>query len=245
MGPIRTVLSWQSVVDALEAAASDSRSSTRLKVLDLGGGTGSDAVQVAALGHEVVVVDPSPDALAASARRATESGVQVTGLLGDTSTLVNLVEPGSFDLVICHGVLEHVNDPAEALQAARGVLRAHGWLSVLVAGRVAAVAARAAAGDFAGASVLVSAVPDASWDFASLGPRRWLQGELDELVSAQGFTPKISQGVRVFADHLPAGIADSAPEARQELLDLELQVRRIGEFTGHSGGLQTIGCLES
>ena len=35
-----------------------------LRVLDLGGGTGGTAVPLAAAGHDVTVVDPSPDALA-------------------------------------------------------------------------------------------------------------------------------------------------------------------------------------
>ncbi|MDQ3592353.1 MAG: methyltransferase domain-containing protein, partial [Actinomycetota bacterium] len=45
------------------------------RVVDLGGGTGEFAVRVAELGHEVTVVDPSPDALAALDRRAADAGV--------------------------------------------------------------------------------------------------------------------------------------------------------------------------
>ena len=45
-----------------------------LRVLDLGGGTGGIAVPLAAAGHDVTVVDPSPDALASLARRAAETG---------------------------------------------------------------------------------------------------------------------------------------------------------------------------
>ena len=59
--------------DAVRALLPDSEAS--LDVLDVGGGTGGLAVPLAALGHRVTVVDPSPDALAALARRASESGV--------------------------------------------------------------------------------------------------------------------------------------------------------------------------
>ncbi|MGL5860198.1 MAG: methyltransferase domain-containing protein, partial [Phycicoccus sp.] len=67
-----------------------------LRVLDLGGGTGGTAVPLAAAGHDVTVVDPSPDALAALRRRAGESGVtsRVRALQGDTDTVGRLRSPG-------------------------------------------------------------------------------------------------------------------------------------------------------
>ncbi len=87
-----------------------------LDVLDLGGGTGGLAVPLAALGHRVTVVDPSPDALAALARRAEEAGRGRAArsrprLQGDADVSCRSV-PSSLDLVLCHGVLEHVDDPA-------------------------------------------------------------------------------------------------------------------------------------
>src|ERR1700745_2005148 len=62
-------------------------------VLDIGGGTGGFAVRVAAIGHRVTVVDPSPDALAALDRRAREHDVAVTGRQGDLSTPLEVVGP--------------------------------------------------------------------------------------------------------------------------------------------------------
>ena len=109
MGPVRAELMWQSVVDAVEVAGG----TAELDILDLGGGTGGDAVRLALLGHRVAVVDPSPDALASLHRRAVDSGpaAAVHGILGDAADLLDHVEPASYDLVICHGVLEHVDDP--------------------------------------------------------------------------------------------------------------------------------------
>ncbi|MET1134114.1 MAG: methyltransferase domain-containing protein [Aeromicrobium sp.] len=245
MGPIRGVLAWQSVLDALVQAGAAPDGSGSLHVLDLGGGTGSDAVRVAGLGHRVVVVDPSPDALAASARRAAEAGVEVEGRLGDSTDLAEHVPPASIDLVICHGVLEHVVDPAQAVGAARAVLRPGGWLSVVVAGRVATIAARAAAGDFAAARALVDAVPDATWDIDGLGPRRWYVDELEQLLADQGLTPVLSQGVRVLSDEVPGVVVDGSAGAREELFGLEQAIRRIPQFAGRSAGLQTMARLES
>ena len=105
-GDARTAVVWE----ALRASLED-RSPVR--VLDVGGGTGGFAVRVAALGHHVTVVDPSPDALAILDRRAEETGVadRVTGMQGDIATVPGLLGSGAVDVVLCHGVLEVVEDP--------------------------------------------------------------------------------------------------------------------------------------
>src|SRR6478735_3393938 len=94
-----------------------------LDVLDIGGGTGGFAVRVAGLGARVTVVDPSPDALAALGRRARELDVEVSAHQGDLATLLDVVGSDSADLVLCHGVLEVVDDPEAALVTLREVLR--------------------------------------------------------------------------------------------------------------------------
>lgn len=118
-------------------------------VLDIGGGTGGLAVALAAGGHTVTVVDPSPDALAALHRRAAEADLAdyIRGVQGDTSDLAGLVDPASFGVVTCHRVLEYLPDPASALAELRAVLQPGGVLSVLVAQRYPATLAQAVAGD--------------------------------------------------------------------------------------------------
>jgi S-adenosylmethionine-dependent methyltransferase len=241
MGPVRSELMWQAVVDAVEVCDADDA----LDVLDLGGGTGGDAVHLARLGHRVTVVDPSPDALAALHRRGVEAGLAepVRGIQGDSGDLLQHVEPASFDLVLCHGVLEHVDDPAQALGTVATVLRAGGHTSVLVAGRNAAVAARALAGDFATAQTLLGRTAD-SWDVRTMGPRRFVRSELDALLTGQGFVPVQSIGVRVFADLVPSAIVDIEPGARDALYALERHLREVSEFSALSAGLQSIARLD-
>ncbi len=142
-GSTRTAVVW-SALEPVLAHGSDGR----LDVLDIGGGTGGLAVRIGELGHRVTVVDPSPDALAALDRRAREHDVAVTGRQGDLSSLLDVAGPDSADLVLCHGVLEVVDDPAAALATLARVVRPGGVLSLLVAQRYAAVVARAMAGHF-------------------------------------------------------------------------------------------------
>ena len=241
MGPVRSELMWQAVADAVQIAGGGAL----LDVLDLGGGTGGDAVRLAQLGHRVTVVDPSPDALASLHRRGVEAGLDapVTGVLGDSADLLDHVAPASFDLLVCHGVLEHVDDPGQALSAVATALRPGGHVSVVVAGRHAAVAARALAGDFVTAQTLLARTA-AGWDIRSMGPRRFVRDEVDELLTGRGFVSIQSQGLRVFADLVPSAIVDTEPGAREALFDLERILRTSPDFTGLSAGLHSIARLD-
>lgn len=244
MGPVRTEVMWQAVLDAVSIAGGES-----LTVLDLGGGTGGDAMRLAQAGHDVTVVDPSPDALASLERRVADAvraepmPGQVRGVLGDTTDLLSHVEAASFDLAICHGVLEHVDDPDEALAVLTTALRTGGHVSVVVAGRLAAVVARALAGDFAAATRLYS-TDLAGWDMRALGPRRFVTAELDHLLVAHHFVPVASRALRVFADLVPSALVDIEPGARDALYALERLVADHGDFTALSAGLQSIARLD-
>src|SRR6266568_9410969 len=110
-----------------------------LDIVDVGAGTGGFAVRLAALGHRVTVVDPSPDALAAAQWRAAELGVTLTAVQGEANDLAGLVGDAATDLVVCHNVLEYVDSPPDAMAAIARVLRPGGTVSVLAANVVGAV----------------------------------------------------------------------------------------------------------
>lgn len=193
-------------------------------VLDLGGGTGGQAVRLAASGHRVTVVDPSPDALAALGRRADEAGVadRLRGVQGDADDLPGLVGAGSVDLVLCHGVLEVVDDPAAALAGLRAALRPSGRLSLVVAQRRAAVLARVASGHLRAAAHVLRD-PDGRWGEADPLLRRFDRGAVGELLAAAGFDVLDAVGLRVFADLVPrAALAgDGGAEALLARLEQE------------------------
>jgi len=216
---IRTAVVW----DALEPMLGDA--SSALQVVDLGGGTGGFAVRIAGLGHDVLVVDPSPDALASLERRAAEAAVSgsagsVHGVLGDAESLLDLVEPGSVDVVLCHGLLEVVEQPARALEAAAGALVAGGVLSVVAAQRSGGVFGRVLAGHLAEAQRMY-ADPDGRGGPTDALLRRFSERELRALLAGAGLEVTGVRGVRVFADHLTSTLVDSDPDAADLLQALE------------------------
>lgn len=81
-----------------------------LRILDVGGGDGRDAVPLAVAGHHVTIVDPAPGWLAEAQRRAADAGVTerietVNGSLDDLAAGDGLAS--DFDLVLCHFVLHY------------------------------------------------------------------------------------------------------------------------------------------
>ncbi len=215
-GSARTAVVWEVLSAVLAEAGAD------LHVVDAGGGTGGFAVPLAAAGHRVTVVDPSPDSLAALQRRAAERGLseRVTGVQGDLNELPGLVAAGSVDLLLCHSVLELVDDPAEALAGIVGVLRPGGRLSLLAANRAAAVLARALAGHPEEAARALTD-PAGRWGPADGVRRRFTADALHELVAAAGLVVEQLHGVRVVSDLVPSAVLDTEPGAAAALLALE------------------------
>ena len=217
---IRTAVVWE----ALDVLLLERRSAVGrdLDVVDLGGGTGGFAVPIARLGHRVTVVDPSPDALAALQRRADEAGVAdlVQAVQGDAGDLAGIIAPGSVDLVLCHGVLEYVDDPQAAALAAVRALRPGGFASLLVAQRLGAMLARALAGRFTEAQRLLTDPAGRSSDADPL-PRRFDQAAILGLLSGTGVRVREIHGVRLVTDLLPGALVDADPAAAEALLELE------------------------
>ncbi|MFY0405828.1 methyltransferase [Solicola sp. PLA-1-18] len=228
-GHDRAAVVWEALRAVLDERRADR--DEPLRVVDVGGGTGGLALRIAEAGDHVTVVDPSPDALAALERRAAEAGVQdrLVGVAGDAVGLVDQLGAGHADVVVCHGVLEVVERPDEALAAFRDVLRPGGALSVVVAGRYAAVLGRALAGELDRARHLLD-VDHVTWDLRADGPRRFTREEVEELVVAAGLDVARTDAVRVFSDLVPSGLVDGAHGGRDALADLERAVAGVEAF---------------
>lgn len=213
----RTAVVWQVLGRELDRAAGAGR--VPLHIVDVGGGTGGFAVPLARAGHNVTVIDASPDALAALTRRAAEAGVsdRVRAVQGDADSLADLIEPGAADLVLCHSVLEVVDEPADVAAALATTLRPQGAASVLVANRAAAVLARAVAGQFDVATTALG---------GGVGGRDTVRRRYDvesatALLAKAGLIVDETHGVRIVADLVPGGVAEREHES---LVAFELAV---------------------
>ncbi|MGH3671601.1 MAG: class I SAM-dependent methyltransferase [Pseudonocardiaceae bacterium] len=206
-----------------ELAAARRRLGTAPRVLDVGGGSGGWAVPLARSGCVVTVVEPSPNALATLHRRATEAGVAqaVSPVQGDVDSLADVVAPASADLVLGHGVLEVVEDPARAVLALADATAWGGAVSVLVANRYAAVLVRALAGRLVDARRVLDD-PEGRLGPADPVLRRFDTAGLIALLEASGLGVELVQGDGVVGDLVPGGVLEAHPGAAEALAELEL-----------------------
>ncbi|MFF4451670.1 class I SAM-dependent methyltransferase [Streptomyces goshikiensis] len=238
---LRTAVVWEVLKEALDRRVKATGRDV-LDVLDTGGGTGKFAVPVARLGHRVTVVDPSPNALFGLERRVSEAGVAdlVRGVQGDAQGLLDVVERDAYDVVICHGVLEYVDDPAEGVANAFAALRPGGILSLLGAGLGGAVLARALAGHFTEARTALTD-PAGRWGTGDPVPRRFTAEQLTELVGGAGLEVGAVHGVRIFADLVPGVLVDTEPGAVEALLRLEEAAAELPAFHAVATQLHVLG----
>ncbi len=117
-----------------------------LRVVDVGCGQGTQAIELARAGHTVLGLDLSADLLEAARHAAEKEPPEVSARLrfdhGD------LLAPhrghlGAFDVACCHGVVMYVDPLDEAIAALGSLVRPGGLVSVLTRNR-AGIAMRAA-----------------------------------------------------------------------------------------------------
>jgi 2-polyprenyl-3-methyl-5-hydroxy-6-metoxy-1,4-benzoquinol methylase len=231
----RTAAVW-SVLDPVVTGAAP------LRVLDVGGGSGTLAVPLAEAGHDVTVVDPSADALATLRRRAETAGVgdRVRGVQGDGDRLHEVLPgtaaaDGGFDLALCHSVLEVVDDPATTLREIAAAVRPGGTVSVAAANRAGAVLTRALSGHPKEAKALLED-RDPAPGRARPVRRRFDPAELLALVEGAGLRPGAWRGVAVVADLLDS---DSGAEPAA-VRDLELALSETSPYRDVATGLHVL-----
>jgi SAM-dependent methyltransferase len=205
-------------------AARQRRAGEPPRVLDVGGGSGTLAVPLAAAGCVVTVVEPSPNALATLHRRTEEAGVteRITAVQGDSDVLSQLVPEASADLVLAHELLEVVENPKNTVAAMAEALAPGGAVSVLVANRYAAVLHRALAGRLADARELLDD-PAGQLPGESL-LRRFDTDTLRRLLIDAGLTIDLVQGSGILTDLVPGSVLELNPGA---LADLEFRLATV------------------
>ena len=91
------------------------------KVLEIGCGLGTDTINFARAGAEVVAVDVSVESLSLAKRRAEVFGLsdKIRFYEANAELLADFVEPVAFDLVYSFGVIHHSPNPGAILRHVR------------------------------------------------------------------------------------------------------------------------------
>jgi S-adenosylmethionine-dependent methyltransferase len=224
-GQLRADLAFANLQDFLPQAP------WPLLALDLGCGTGAIATRLARLGHHVTLLDASLPMLDLAKRAARDAGVTEKIVLkhGDAAQFSNLFQDASFDVILCHNILEYVDDPCAVLRSAARALRGpSSVISVLVrnqAGEVLKAAIKD--GDLAATEHCLTA----EWAQESLygGRARLFTVEsLQAMLQESSLAVTADRGVRVISDYLPPRVPRNHEYGR--ILELERKLGRRPEF---------------
>lgn len=102
-----------------------------LSVLDAGGGYGPFSLDIALLGHNITICDISKKMLDIAEERINEKGVQKqTRLINASIQNFSNQNQETFDLVLCHAVIDWINNPDELLEHLLSCLKPEGLLSL-------------------------------------------------------------------------------------------------------------------
>ena len=193
---------------------------TSLDVLDAGGGLGQMSLLFAEAGHRVTYCEPAQNLFEQA--RATFSAAQ----LDDRIELINapvqtLFGKGrSFDLILCHAVLEWLEQPQQVLSQMSGLLRADGHLSLMFFNVHSIILRNLLRGNFRKA---ISG--DFRGDPGSMTPLNPLEPEMVLLwLRENGMHIELETGIRSFSDYLSREHRERT--GIQELYDLERRFAR-------------------
>ena len=202
-----------------------------IRALDIGSGAGTIAIRLTQLGFHVTLLDSSSAMLEIADRAAREAGVAANIALkqGEAAQIADLFRGESFDLILCHNVLEFLDDPGTVLHAAEQLMSdSNATLSVLVRNRAGEVLKSAIqSGDLAATEDCLTA----EWGSESLfgGPVRLFAPEsLRTALHGARLNVIAERGVRVLSDYLPPTVSPNSQYGR--IFELERKLGRQPEF---------------
>ncbi|MGH9903699.1 MAG: class I SAM-dependent methyltransferase, partial [Pyrinomonadaceae bacterium] len=205
-GRLRLDLAWANLCDALrEAGAGDKR-----RALDLGGGTGALSIRLAAGGWDVTLLDSSEEMLWLAREAARRAGYfeRISFRQADAASIAGFFPPASFDLIICHNVLEYVADPRAVVAAVGAVADRHGLVSLLARNRAGEVLRAALKGhdlSLARHALHAEFVTESLYG----GPARLFDpAALRALAADAALAAVAERGVRVLVDYLPTSMKE-------------------------------------
>ena len=215
----------------------------RLRVLDVGMGQGTQALRLARAGHSVTGLESDAEMLrtAREALAGEPEGIRerVRLIEGDGRDTGVHFMPGSFDVVLCHGVLMYVDQPDPLLAGLARMLAPGGLLSLLVRNGDALAMRPGLAGDW-GAAL-------AAFDTTAYRNRLGLDVRADRLstltatLAGIGAPLQAWYGVRVFTDNVSNEAELPGPVLRVEHAGQLLGAGRTDPYRGVAALLHLCG----
>lgn len=208
----------------LQADLIESLPDRPLRVLDIGAGLGHMSLWLAERGHDVTLAEPAAPMLEGARQRFADAGQTANFIQAPWQALPDILTE-RYDLVICHAVLEWLDEPFTILPVLHQLTKPEGWLSLAFYNRDALIYRNLLKGHFRKMRKNTLA-----GEKQSLTPQEPLDPR--ELAAQLGTSWRVEtqSGVRVFHDYMPVEFQARADLA--DLLEMELAHRRHPAFAG-------------
>lgn len=126
-GEIRAAVLWRDLTTAL-AQLGDKK----LRILDAGGGFGYLSQNLARLGHEVLLCDISAEMLTQAKEQIDAANTPLNiRLVHAPIQALSVAEHGTFDLILCHAVVEWLADAKSTMENLLAMLKPNGLFSLM------------------------------------------------------------------------------------------------------------------
>jgi S-adenosylmethionine-dependent methyltransferase len=197
------------------------------RVLDLGGGNGFDAVPLAQDGFSVSVLDFSAEMVAQGQRFAEAKGVsdRVTFIVEDATQLADRISEPTFDVVLCHNVLQYVEDGTAVFTSIFNALKPNGILSLIITNPYAETLA-AALRDYDMQVALDYLDQQEKYvEMFDTIIQRHTDTELMAMLTSANFVVEAQYGIRCICDFIADNERKFDPDFYTQLEVLEMAVR--------------------
>lgn len=198
-------------------------------VLDIGGGQGQFALQLARQGAVVHLCDISAEMLRLAQDQFAAAGLPLNSQQCALQQVADYF-PDTYDIVLNHAVLEWLEDPMAALPVLAQQVKPGGWLSLMFYNRDGHIwrqLMNGATDDPLGANSKLREEGNA--------PQHPLHAdEIEQRLAKLGFQVERWRGIRCVYDHMPQKIRDRVGEDELTRTDLAYGIqepfRRLGRY---------------
>lgn len=193
------------------------------RLLDLGGGNGLDTIPLVKLGYTAVLVDFSEEMVTHGQKLAEQEQVsdKVSFQIGDATQFVGKEE---FDIILCHNLLQYVEDITAVLHNIYQTLRPGGIFSFMITNPFTETLAFALRDyDLAAAQANLNQSTKYVEPFDTT-IQRYTDDELMIMLAESGFTLLEQYGVRCICDFIADNERKYEPAFYEQLERLELAV---------------------
>jgi S-adenosylmethionine-dependent methyltransferase len=104
-----------------------------LQILDAGGGTGVEAISLANIGHNVTLVDYSAEMIKEANNKYKKfiGTGNIDFIQGDLKNVQEIFPKKKYDLILCHNVLQYIENVEEIILALSKVIHEKGYISII------------------------------------------------------------------------------------------------------------------